>query len=87
METENWINEILDSAAEITKVAPSAFLFSKIQNKINENHFSNRWVWVAAASFAVLLALNASIVLGKKSKTDSQTAMLASTISKSNQLY
>ena len=88
METEKWINEILNSTDGMTKVIPDELLFSKIQNKIdNENTIPSQWIWAVAASFLVLLSLNSILILSKSYKTNSQTEMIASTISKNNQLY
>ncbi|RTY93685.1 hypothetical protein [Flavobacterium sp. GT3R68] len=88
METEKWINEILNSTNGMTKVVPDEMLFSKIQNKIrHENTLPNPWIWAAAASFAVLISLNIKFVFSNSDKTNSQTELLASSITKTNQLY
>jgi hypothetical protein len=34
MDFQNWINEILNSTNGIAQVAPSAYLYSKIEDKI-----------------------------------------------------
>lgn len=88
METEKWINEILNSTDGMTKAIPDDQLFSKIQNKIkNENTLPNPCIWVAAASFAVLISLNIKFVFSNTDKGNSQTELLASSITKTNQLY
>lgn len=87
METEKWIYEVLNSTNGMMKITPNDSLFFKIQNKISNNKFSNRWIWIAAASFVILITLNVKFVFGKADKNESQTEILASTIVKSNQLY
>jgi prophage maintenance system killer protein len=87
MEKENWINEVLNSTNEITKVAPDERLFYKIQYRI-QNNVSYQTLWLAAASIAILLALNMSIINGSKSKKeDTMEAALSYSLNKSNQLY
>jgi hypothetical protein len=87
MEREKWINEVLNSTNGMTKIAPDDSLFFKIQNKINNNKFSNSWIWVAAASFAILITLNVKFVFGKSNTNKTEIEILSSTIGKSNQLY
>lgn len=89
MERNNWIETILNSTNGITPVAPSDDLFSKIQQRIQlENKVSAKTVWLVAASIAVLVLLNFSVLAFKsKEKTSSTTAYLEMTVNKSNQLY
>ena len=88
METENWINEILNSSDGITKVAPNAALFSKIQMKINnQNSISKQWIWIAAASFALLLSLNVKFIFSNKSKSNNETESVISSVTNNSQLY
>lgn len=89
MERNNWIETILNSTNGLTPVAPSDDLFSKIQQRIQlERKVSSKTVWLFAASIAVLVMLNFSILAFKsKEKTSSTTAYLEMTVNKSNQLY
>ena len=89
MERNNWIETILNSTNGITPVAPSDDLFSKIQQRIQlERKVSSKTVWLVAASIAVLVMLNFSILAFKsKEKTSSTTAYLEMSVNKSNQLY
>ena len=88
MEANNWINDILDSSNGITKVTPEALLFSKIQNRISiQNTVSSHWVWIAAASFTILVSLNVKMLLSKTAKTAAPTETIVSSVSNSNQLY
>ena len=88
METENRINEILNSSYGITKVAPDEALFSKIQMKINNQNFiSKQWIWMAAASFTILVSLNVTMLLSNTTKSSAPSETIVSTVSNSNQLY
>ena len=88
METGNWINEILNSSNGITKVAPDEALFSKIQMKINnQNSISKQWIWLAAASFALLISLNVKFIYGNKTNSTKDTESIISSVSSNNQLY
>ena len=88
MERNNWITTILNSTNGITPVTPNDDLFSKIQLRIQETKISSKTLWLVAASIAVLVLLNVSIIESKsKSETNSTTAYLEMTVNKSNQLY
>jgi hypothetical protein len=88
MEAKNWINDILNSSNGITKVTPDALLFSKIQNRISiQNTVSSQWIWIAAASFTILVSLNVKMLLSNTTKTSTQTETIVSSVSNSNQLY
>lgn len=89
MERNNWITTILNSANGIKSVEPNDDLFSKIQQRIQkENNVSSKTIWLVAASIAVLMLLNLSILITKtKERKTSSTAYLENTLNKSNQLY
>jgi hypothetical protein len=88
MEANNWTNDILNSSNGITKVTPDALLFSKIQNRISiQNTISSQWIWIAAASFTILVSLNVKMLLSNTPKTSTQTETIVSSVSNSNQLY
>ena len=88
METENRIEEILNSANRKTKVVPDAVLFSKIMHRIDSHKkIATPYIWLAAASFVILLSLNIKIVFSKDSHSGNSTESIAATISKTNQLY
>ena len=88
MEQEKWINSVMNSTDGITQVAPDDLLFYKIENKIKEqNVVSNKWIWVAAASLAILFSLNFKVIFSESKKSNNDTEMLASSIYNSNQLY
>jgi len=88
MEANNWTNDILNSSYGITKVTPDALLFSKIQNRISiQNTVSSQWIWIAAASFTILVSLNVKMLLSNTTKTAVPTETIVSSVSNSNQLY
>ena len=88
MEANNWTNDILNSSEGITQVIPDTLLFSKIQNKISiQNSVSSQWIWIAAASFAILVSLNIKMLLSNTTKTTAPTETIISSVSNSNQLY
>jgi hypothetical protein len=88
MKAENWTNEILESTNGMMKVLPNSLLFDKIQNRINlENRVSNKWIFIAAASFALLISINISLLKSSSVKSNTQTETVISTISNTNQLY
>ncbi len=89
MEREKYIETILNSSNGITKVNPSADLYSRIEHRIrSKNTVSTKLVWLVAASIVVLLTINISVITKSKSKTENQeVTSLASTLNKSNQLY
>ena len=63
MKANNWTIEIMESTNGMVKVLPNKLLFDKIQNKINlENKVSNKWIFVAAATFALLISINIKLL-------------------------
>ena len=89
MEKETWIESILNSTNGFTQVVPSDDLFSKIRQRIQqEAKVSSKTVWLVAASIAVLVIMNITVINSKsKSTKHSTTAYLEMTVNQSNQLY
>ena len=89
MEKETWIKNILNSTNGITQITPGDNLLSKIQERIKQQEtVSSKTLWLVAASIAVLVMLNISVINTKsKSKKDATTSYLEMTVNKSNQLY
>ena len=88
MEANNWTNDILNSSNGITKVTPDALLFSKIQNRISiQNTVSSQWIWIAAASFTILLSLNICILFSNTLENVSNKETIISQVDNNNQLY
>jgi hypothetical protein len=88
METENWINEILNSTNGMTQVAPSDDLLERINAKIAVTKtVSNKTVWLVAASIIILLGLNIGFFVNETKTESKSSAYLEKTFNKSNQLY
>lgn len=88
MKTENWTNEILDSSNGMVKVLPNKLLFNKIQNRINlESKIPNNWIFVAAATFALLISININLLMSSSAKSNFHSESVISSISYINQLY
>jgi hypothetical protein len=88
MKTENWTTEIMESTNGMIKMIPNKLLFDKIQNKINlETKVSNKWIFVVAATFALLISINIKLLKSNLVKTNTQSETVISTISNTNQLY
>jgi hypothetical protein len=65
MKNKERIDEILESVNNIQRAEPSPFLYTRILGQIAQKERSfapPRLVWIAAASFLVLVFLNAGIV-------------------------
>ncbi|HLP65258.1 hypothetical protein [Flavobacterium sp.] len=88
MEAEKFINDILNSTNEITKVSPNDELLSKIELRIHEKSVvPMKTLWLVAASIVILMSLNI-VILSTKNKTyDTSITELEKSIHKSNQLY
>jgi hypothetical protein len=89
MEQETWIQNIIDSTNGITPAAPNENLWDKINDKIlQQNYVSQKTIWLVAASIAVLVILNISLVKTKiQEKTTTPSTYFENTLNKSNQLY
>ena len=88
MEAEKFINDILNSTNEITKVNPSDELFSKIELRIQEKSVvPMKTMWLVAASIVILMSLNVIIIASKNKTQDASISELEKSIHKSNQLY
>ncbi len=88
MKAKNWTNEIMESTNGMVKIIPNKLLFDTIQNRINlENKVSNKWIFVAAASFTLLISININLLRSTNAKSNSQSETFISTISNTNQLY
>jgi len=90
MEQHQWIQKVLNSTNGMTTVVPGDDLFFAIQQKIQQqNRVSSKTVWLAAASIAVLVVLNITILKTKtkQTATNGTTTYLEMTVNQSNQLY
>lgn len=88
MKKENYIETILNSTNGISKVAPSADLFSKIEMRIQSSTVSSKTLWLVAASIVVLATINITVVMRNNVTSNNNTTIsLAASLNKSNQLY
>jgi hypothetical protein len=88
MKAKNWTNEIMDSTNGMMKILPNTLLFDKIQKRINlKTQVSNQWIFIAAATFALLISINIKLLKSNIYKSNYQTETVISTISNTNQLY
>lgn len=72
---EQRTDEILASLDNIRQAEPSPFLYNKILNRISEAR--EEWtpkkvVWLAAASFAILILLNWQLLKGRVGHAEKQ---------------
>lgn len=61
MNKDKWINEVMSSLDEVRSAEASPFLYNKILNRINSSkveYTPAKLVWLAAASFLILIVLN-----------------------------
>ena len=81
MNKEKWINEVMNSLDEVKSAEANPFLYTRILSKIssgNVEHTPLKLVWLAAASFLLLVMLNFSIIkksdsASSKSKNEVET--------------
>lgn len=63
-----WINQILNSLDSLNSPEPSPFLYAKIRNQLTTNRSADyvptRLVWIAGASFMLLVLLNWQLLVG-----------------------
>lgn len=87
---DKWIDDVLSSLNGIQRAEPEPFLYARIRHHIDSNrsavYVSARTVWLAAASFALLLLLNWQIVSRQPVRADS-TGDALNTVVSEMQLY
>ncbi|MGZ4054294.1 MAG: hypothetical protein ACXVPU_18430 [Bacteroidia bacterium] len=65
MDKEKWINDVMNSLDGIKSPGVNPFLYNRILEKIgsgNSEYAPMKLVWLAAASFILLIALNFTII-------------------------
>ena len=88
MKKEDFITAVLNSTNGMTQVAPAEDLYFKIERRINNKEVvSLSTLWMVAASIAVLVTLNISLLNNFKSAETSELSSLEQSINKNNQLY
>ncbi len=88
MNKEKWINEIMNSLDNVKSAEANPFLYNKILNKIGSGALEYtpiKLVWLAAASFALLVVLNFSIIK-KSDSAQSNSKNEVETLANSYQL-
>lgn len=68
---KSHMEQTLNKLSSIKKVETSAFLFHRIQQKIDSkgnNDISTKWFYTLAASVLILLSLNVFVVVKSKKK-------------------
>jgi hypothetical protein len=74
MEKEQWKDEVMNSLRGMNKAEPNAFLFTRIEAKMQKTVMMPRWqLSLSAIVLALLLAANALIVF-KTAKKSNQPA-------------
>jgi len=89
-EKDKWINDVLGSIDGMNRAEPGPFLYAKIQHRLKTTpttaYVPTRTVWLAIASFALLVLLNWRITSQSVNATPSDNPALNSVIS-DMQLY
>lgn len=64
MEKEQWKDEVLNSLKDMKQAAPNAFLFTRIESRLQKPIVITPWqLSLATIALALLLAANALLVL------------------------
>ncbi|MFN8275818.1 MAG: hypothetical protein U0X58_13185 [Flavobacteriaceae bacterium] len=89
MESQNWINSVLNSTNGHQKVTPRKDLFMQIQARVADYEpVSTKMLWLAAASLLLLIGLNFRTLWHSEHSTKSSAVQaMAADVNKSNQLY
>lgn len=88
MNKEKWINEVMSSLDDIKSAEVNPFLYNRILTKIssgNAEYAPMRLVWLAAASFVLLVTLNFKVISSSTSSSKNATTE-AQTLASSYQL-
>jgi len=70
MDKKDWINDVMNSLDSIKPAEADPFLYTKVISKINSkktDYIPMKIVWLAAASFALLIAVNFMLIKPVKS--------------------
>jgi len=86
MERNKFIEEILNSSTNIKVVSPNDDLFHRIQHKIkSENNSQKHSRWLIAASVAILISINTSMLISKANINKNELSALVEI--SDNQIY
>jgi hypothetical protein len=82
MKKEEWINGIMESVSEIREAEPNSYLYSKIQNRLNNQQDNNmelvykfRFAWVAVIFIIVSINVSALFLYTSKSHRQKEVAV------------
>lgn len=89
MKKEKWMEEVTATADTLGRTEAPAHLFSGIQSRLRGKvvQLPARTVWLAAASLAILVALNFVVLTQATQQTTSSTATSNSLTDNSFNLY
>lgn len=76
MNKEKWINEVMNSLDDVKSAEANPFLYNKILNKIDSGEVEyapKKLIWLAAASFALLVVLNFQAIKKSASGSNNRT--------------
>jgi hypothetical protein len=71
MNEEKWINEVMSSLDDVKSAEANPFLYHKVLNKISlvkMEYTPVKLIWLAAASFILLILLNFQVIRTLSSK-------------------
>lgn len=88
MNKEKWVNEVMNSLEDIKSAEVNPFLYNSLLNKISSGateYTPMKLVWLAAASFALLILLNFKIIKNSASASKNTTTEVQ-TLAKGYQL-
>jgi hypothetical protein len=77
MNKEKWVKEVMNSLDDVRSAEATPFLYTRILSKIDSKkteYSPMKLVWLAAASFALLIFLNVTILRSVRSKSSSTEA-------------
>jgi len=87
MSNEKRIDEVMSSLDSIRKAEPNPFLYTRIMNKVEaaqSEYTPARIVWLAAASFALLVLLNLTAIRSISSRESASNSDFKSVASSYN---
>ncbi|MEL1244399.1 hypothetical protein AAEO56_09020 [Flavobacterium sp. DGU11] len=88
MDKQKWIEEVIDNGTRVRKLAPRDSLLEAIERSVATlAEVPARKVWMAAASVAVLIALNFAAVKAAGSAGNEKTSTSETPLYTNNQLY
>ncbi|AWH85966.1 hypothetical protein HYN59_12985 [Flavobacterium album] len=88
MEKQKWIEDVIDSGSRVRKLAPRDSLLEAIERRVAPvAEVPARKVWIAAASVAVLIALNFAAIKAAGDTGTEKSSTTETPLYTNNQLY